>query len=417
MKIVVLGSGVIGLTSAWYLAKAGYEVCVVDRQDSSGQETSFANAGQISYGYSSPWAAPGVPVKAIKWLLQRHAPLVVSPSMSPSMMSWMSKLLINCQQHRYDINKSRMLSLANYSRECLAQLRKDTAIQYQGRQQGTLQVFRDLKQIDAIDKDIALLQESGIDYALLSQQQCIEAEPALALVGHKVVGGLRLPQDETGDCELFCQSLTTLAKQAGVTFKFGVDIQALASDGDKITHVETSEGTLSADKFVVALGSYSNSLLAPLGIKLPVYPVKGYSLTMPITNKAGAPRSTVMDETYKVAVTRFDDRIRVAGTAHLTGFDLSVPDKRTETINMVVDDLFPQAGDLSQASYWSGLRPMTPDGTPVIGETPIDNLFINTGHGTLGWTMACGSAKLLADIIADKPPAIDVTGLNMFRYD
>ncbi len=416
MKAIVLGSGVIGLTSAWYLAKAGYEVCVVDRQLSSGQETSFANAGQISYGYSSPWAAPGVPIKAIKWLMQRHAPLVITPSLSTSMLSWMAKLSVNCQQRHYEVNKSRMLRLANYSRQCLAQLRHDTQINYQGRQLGTLQVFRDVKQVDAIEKDIALLRDSGIEYALLDQQQCVVAEPALARVEHKIVGGLRLPQDETGDCALFCQALTTLAKQAGVKFSFGTDVMALIKEGDKIRYVQTSAGKLYADKVVVALGCYSNALLSPLGIHLPVYPVKGYSLTMPIIDKSAAPLSTVMDETYKVAITRFDDRIRVAGTAHLTGFDLSVPASRTKTISMVVNDLFPAAGDLSQASYWSGLRPMTPDGTPIIGKTSIDNLYLNTGHGTLGWTMACGSAKLLSDIMAGKKTDIDNTGLDISRY-
>ncbi|MCW8331584.1 D-amino acid dehydrogenase [Photobacterium sp. SDRW27] len=416
MEVVVLGSGVIGLTSAWYLAQAGHDVTVVERQPKSAEETSFANAGQISYGYSSPWAAPGIPVKAMKWLLQKHAPLKIKPSVSPELYVWASKMLANCNQKRYQVNKARMLRVANYSRECLLDLRQQHDLQYEGRQQGTLQVFRSEAQIEAVAKDIQVLAESGTQYEELDVASCIAAEPALAKVRDKLVGGLRLPDDETGDCYLFCQQLTELARQAGVQFKFDVTVQSLNQQAGKITSVTTSEGEMTADAYVVAMGSYSASLLSPLGIDIPVYPVKGYSLTMPVTDGDSAPVSTVMDETYKVAMTRFDDRIRVAGTAELAGFDFSLADKRKETIAMVIQDLFPQAGDIRQAEYWSGLRPMTPDGTPVIGKTPFANLFTNTGHGTLGWTMACGSGRLLADIVSGTTADIDPDGLDVFRY-
>lgn len=417
MKVVVLGSGVVGVTTAWYLSQKGCQVTVVDRQPRSGEETSFANAGQISYGYSSPWAAPGIPQKAMRWLFQRHAPLKIAPRMNAEKLTWMSRMLANCQLDRYQINKARMLAIANHSRACLTQLKHTHQLEFQGREQGTLQVFRTEKQLAAIEKDIRLLEQSGTRYELLDVDGCLRQEPGLSPVQEKLTGGLYLPDDETGDCYLFCQQLTELARQHGVTFLFDTQIESLEREHNRITAVAIKQGTLEADAFVVALGSYSTPLLRPLGIRLPVYPVKGYSLTLPLTNPDLAPRSTVMDETYKVAMTRFDDRIRVAGTAELAGFDPSLPQKRKDTIAMVVQDLFPQGGDLSQAEFWSGFRPMTPDGTPIIGRTPLENLYTNTGHGTLGWTMACGSADLLADVITgDKGSRPGFCDLDLFRY-
>ncbi|WP_064609520.1 D-amino acid dehydrogenase [Photobacterium sp. J15] len=421
MEVIVLGSGVIGLTSAWYLAQAGHDVTVVERQSRSAEETSFANAGQISYGYSSPWAAPGIPLKAMKWLLQKHAPLKIKPSVSPELYVWASKMLANCNQEKYQINKARMLRIANYSRDCLQELRQQQKLNYEGRQKGTLQVFRSEAQVEAVAKDIKVLADSGTRYQLLDVAGCIDVEPALAKVKGKLVGGLYLPDDETGDCYLFCQQLTALAEQAGVRFMFDTEVNRFIHQGGKITSVQTSAGELKADAYVVAMGCYSVSVLASLGLssqgmEMPVYPVKGYSLTMPVAEPDLAPQSTVMDETYKVAMTRFDNRIRVAGTAELAGFDLSLSEKRKATIAMVIQDLFPQGGDISKAKFWTGLRPMTPDGTPVIGRTPYANLFTNTGHGTLGWTMACGSGRLLADIVSGREPDIDPVGLDLFRY-
>ncbi|MEH0092360.1 D-amino acid dehydrogenase [Vibrio metschnikovii] len=416
MEIIVLGSGVIGLTSAWYLSQAGHSVTVIDRQARSAEETSFANAGQVSYGYSSPWAAPGVPQKAIKWLLEKHAPLKIKPSLDPKLLNWTTQMLANCQLSRYQTNKARMLSIANHSRECLIELNKNYDIQYQGRQKGTLQVFRKQKQLQAVEKDMQLLEESGTRFELLDVAGCLKQEPGLTPVQDKLVGGLYLPDDETGDCYLFCQQLTELAKSKGVRFEFNTQVQGLLSEGNKITGVQTDKGLLKADAYVVAMGSYSPALLKPFGIDLPVYPVKGYSLTVPIRDADFAPQSTVMDETYKVALTRFDERIRVAGTAELAGFDPSIPEARKATIEMVVKDLFPQGGYFEQAEFWTGFRPMTPDGTPIIGATKLDNLYTNTGHGTLGWTMACGSASLLADIISQRPSKIKTSELNVSRY-
>ena len=388
MKIIVLGSGVIGTTSAYYLAKAGHEVTVIDRQPEAGLETSFANAGEVSPGYAAPWAGPGVPMKAVKWLLMQHSPLVVRPAFDPDMWRWMFQMLANCNQKSYETNKGRMVRLAEYSRDCLVQLRADIGIAYDERSQGTLQLFRTQKQLDGSAADIAVLDRYNVPYSVLDSQGCEAAEPALANVRGKFVGGLQLPGDETGDCFKFTQRLAKMAEQLGVKFRQGVDIQRLVVDQDKITGVITSEGELKADSFVLALGSYSPLLLRQVGIRIPVYPVKGYSITIPIVDATGAPESTVMDETFKVAITRLGDRIRVGGTAEIAGYDLTLRKARRDTLEHSVSDLFPQGGDTSKAEFWCGLRPMTPDGTPVVGPTPFRNLFLNTGHGTLGWTMA-----------------------------
>lgn len=416
MKVIVLGSGVLGVTSAYFLARAGHEVEVVDRCEAPALETSFANAGEVSPGYSSPWAAPGIPWKAVKWMFAAHSPLVIRPRLDPTMWSWMIKMLGECNAERYAINKARMVRVAEYSRDVLRELRSETGITYDERSMGTLEVFRNQKQIDGIASDLKVLDAYGVPYETLDRAGCVAAEPALAHVADKILGGLRLPGDETGDCFKFTQGLAELSKTLGVTYRFGTEIEALTTSGERVTGVRTSAGTLSADAVVVALGSYSPHLLRPLGLALPVYPVKGYSLTLPIVDADAAPVSTVMDEAHKVAITRLGDRIRVAGMAEICGFDLELREKRRATVEHVVSDLFPLGGDLAKAEFWCGLRPMTPDGTPVIGKTPHPGLFLNTGHGTLGWTMACGSAKYLADLMSGRTPEIDTEGLGVDRY-
>ena len=416
MRVLVLGSGVIGVTSAYYLARAGFEVTVVDRQPAAAMETSFANAGQVSPGYASPWAAPGVPLKAIKWLLQRHAPLAIKPTASLDQYLWMAQMLRNCTASRYAVNKERMVRLSEYSRDCLDELRADTGISYEGRTLGTTQVFRTQEQLDNAAKDIAVLQQSGVPYEVLDRAGIARVEPALAGVTDILTGALRLPNDQTGDCELFTTRLAEMAAKLGVEFRYGQNIERLDFAGDRINGVWIDGKLETADRYVLALGSYSPQLLKPLGIRAPVYPLKGYSLTVPITNAAMAPTSTILDETYKVAITRFDNRIRVGGMAEIAGFDLSLNPRRRETLEMIVGDLYPQGGDLTQASFWTGLRPTTPDGTPIVGGTTFRNLFLNTGHGTLGWTMACGSGRLLADLIARKAPQISAEGLDISRY-
>jgi D-amino-acid dehydrogenase len=407
VKILILGSGVVGVTSAYYLAKAGHEVEVIDRQPAAGMETSFANAGQVSPGYSAPWAGPGVPVKALKWMMMRHRPFVMWPRADGKLAWWLAKMLANCTEDAYRVNKARMVRLAEYSRDVLAALRTDTGITYDHREGGTLQLFRTQKQLDHVGDDTAILDQFAVPYAVLDPAGCVAAEPALALTRDHFVGGLRLPGDETGDAHQFTQRLAKLAEGLGVRFRYGVTIKGLEAAGGALTGVATSAGTLTADRYVVALGSYSPALLRPLGLDLPVYPVKGYSITVPITDAAAAPVSTVMDETFKVAITRLGDRIRVGGTAELAGFSHTLRRPRRQTLEHSVTDLFPRGGDISRATFWTGLRPMTPDGTPIVGPTKLANLFTNTGHGTLGWTMACGSGRVLADLIDGRRPDID----------
>jgi D-amino-acid dehydrogenase len=416
MRVAILGSGVIGATAAYYLARAGHDVTVVDRQPGPALETSYANAGEVSPGYSAPWAGPGVPIKAIKWLLMHHSPLVIKPMLEAAMWRWGLAMLANCTEARYAINKARMVRLAEFSRDCMIELRRATGIAYDERMQGTLQLFRTQKQLDGIGKDVEILKQYEVPYQVLDRAGYLQYEPALAEVQHKFVGALRLPGDETGDCYLFTNRIAELAKAAGAVFRFGTAVRALKHEGGAVSGVLTDQGEIVADRTLVALGSYSPALVAPLGLRLPVYPVKGFSITVPITEASKSPESTIMDETHKVAVTRLGDRIRVGGTAQLSGYDLQLNAQRRRTLEFVVTDLFPHGGDVARAEFWTGLRPMTPDGTPIVGPTPIGNLWLATGHGTLGWTMAAGTGRLLAAWMGGGKPEIDTDGLTIDRY-
>lgn len=416
MKVAVLGSGVIGVTTAYYLALAGHEVVVLDRQPGPALETSFANAGEISPGYASPWAAPDIPLKAMKWLFMRYSPLILRPKPDPRMLAWMLAILRNCTSARYARNKARMVRLAGFSREMLIRLRADTGIPYDQRTRGTLQLFRTQHQLDGMAKDVAVLRAGGVPFEILDQQGCIAAEPGLAFAREPFVGGLRLPDDETGDCFKFTNALAEMAAAQGVQFRFATKIEAIEADERGVTAIRTDQGPVIADAYIVALGSFSPGLVRPLGIRLPIYPVKGYSITAPVIAEDRAPVSTVMDETFKIAITRLGDRVRVGGMAEVSGFNTALPASRRATLVRSVGSLFPGAADLDTARFWSGLRPMTPDGPPVIGRIASSNLFLNTGHGTLGWTMACGSGQVLADIISGREPAIDVADLSIARY-
>ena len=416
MKVLVLGGGVIGVSSAYYLARAGHDVELVDRQSGPALETSFGNAGEVSPGYSAPWAGPGVPIKAIKWMLMQHSPLVIWPMLDPAMWRWGAMMLANCTHKAYALNKSRMVPIAEYSRDCLKALRAETGIHYDERARGTLQLFRTQKQLDSIGGDVEVLSQYGVPFKVLDRDGFCEAEPALKITQEKFVGALLLPNDETGDCFKFSNRLAEMAAALGAKFRWNTRIQALQVGGGAITGVHTDAGLLAADRVVLALGSHSPLLLKPVGIDIPVYPVKGYSITVPITEATGAPESTVMDETHKVAVTRLGDRIRVGGTAELAGYSLNLREGRRGTLEHVLSDLFPRGGDVSKATFWCGLRPMTPDGTPIVGATPIQNLLLATGHGTLGWTMAAGTGRVIADLVSGKAPEIDVSGLAMARY-
>jgi D-amino-acid dehydrogenase len=416
MKIAVLGSGVIGVTSAYYLAKAGHDVTVIDRQPAPALETSFANAGEISPGYASPWAAPGVPMKALKWLFMEHAPLILRLKLDSEMLSWLFSLLRNCTSARYAVNKARMVRLAEFSRDRLIELRQQTGIEYEQRMRGTLQVFKTQKQLEGVAKDIEVLSTGNVPFEVMSSERCVAVEPGLQTMAGTIVGGLYLPNDETGDCFKFTTRLAQMAAVLGVRFQFETQVTQLRTDARQISAAMTTRGDVFADAFVLACGSYSARLARPLGLELPVYPVKGYSITVPIQNEASAPQSTLMDETYKVAITRLGGRIRVGGMAEVSGFNNTLEPKRRATLEHSLESLFPGAGNLAEATFWSGLRPMTPDGTPIIGATSFSNLYLNTGHGTLGWTMACGSGQVLADLVSGKSPAIDASDFALSRY-
>ena len=417
MRVIVLGSGVVGVATAYYLACDGHEVAVVDRQSAPGMETSFANAGQVSPGASSPWAAPGIPLKALRWLAMRHRPLVLWPLLDRRLYGWLARLLANCTQEAFDRNKSRMLRLAEYSRDALRTLRTETGIAYDERTGGTLELFRSQAQLDAAGRDTAVLDRFCIPYELLDVTGCIAREPGLADAAPLLAGGLRLPGDETGDAHLFTLRLAELCETKGVHFRLGVAVARLHADEGTLNGIVLATGeVLRADAYVVAAGSFTSALLRPLGLEVPVYPVKGYSLTAAVTDPAMAPASTVMDETYKVAITRLGDRVRIGGTAELAGFDLRLRRPRRATLEHSVCDLFPRGCDPATGSFWTGLRPMTPDGTPLVGATRVRGLYLNTGHGTLGWTMACGSGRFLADVIGGKKPDLDPADLALERY-
>lgn len=415
MRILVLGGGVIGITSAWYLHQRGFDVTVIDRQPGPAMEASSTNAGQIAPSYAAPWAAPGIPTKALKWLFKRHTPLSIYLDGTLSQLNWLWHVFKNCDERCYQINKQRMMSMGFYSKACLQTLIKQTGIKYNEERKGILQLFRHPQQIEDAIKDMAILQEYNIRCRLLDSTQLADVEPALTTMQHKLVGGLHFMEDATGDCKLFARRLMSIASAVGVNFRFNTAFERLLRRGDQIYGVKCGEEVLEADAYVVASGSWSTPLLDQL-VALPVYPVKGYSLTIPILCSAFAPTSSIMDETYKVAITRLDNKIRAAGMAELNGFSRSLLVSRRETLKMVVQDLYPGAGEQSKAEFWCGLRAMTPDGIPLVGRTPIANLFLNTGHGTLGWTMACGSGELLADIISQQSTAIDAEDYSVMRY-
>ena len=415
MKVLVLGGGVIGVTSAWYLQQAGHEVTVVDRQPGPGLETSHANGGQVSWGAGTPWAAPGVPLKALKWMFRRHSPLVLRPRLDPAMWTWLWKMLANCTPERCAVNKERMVRLARYSHECLKTLRRETGIHYDEHLTGVLELFRTQPEFEEAARDAAALSRWGIECRLLDRADCIACEPALRAARDKFIGGLHFPGDESGDCFQFTRSLADLSRAKGVAFAFDTRVERLEANGNRLKCAHTDKGEITADVYLLACGSYSPLLLRPLDIRLPVYPVKGYSATLPLRDIAAAPAGSVTDATYKVVITRLGGKLRGAGTAELAGYDLRLRPARLATITHVLSDLFPGAGDPGQAQFWCGLRPMTPDNPPVLGVTPYKNLFLNTGHGTLGWTMACGSGKILADTISSRVTDIDLNGLTLAR--
>ena len=417
MKVVVLGAGIIGTTSAYFLAKQGHEVTVIDRQDSVSMETSHANAGCLSYGFTSPWASPGLPFSVLKWVLTGRSPLIINPNMSVETVKFLYRMFKNCNSRSYEINKSRMLRVANYSQKALLEIETDFDLYYEQKKQGSLQLFWDSKEIEKTQKDIAILDKFNINSQLLSAEECVKIEPGLQYVKNKLAGGIQFMDDFTGNCYLFSTEVYKKCVEMGVNFEFNTEIKSLQINNDKITSVSTDSGEIKADCYSVSLGSYSTKILSKIGVEIPIYPVKGYSITLPVLSNEDAPQSTIMDEKNKIAITRLGDRIRVAGMAHLTDFDKNLRTKSLDSLMSGLDLLFPKSYESSkETNFWTGFRPSTPDGTPIIGPTPYNNLFLNTGHGTLGWTMSAGSGKLLANLVSGIDPEISTEGIDMSRY-
>ena len=417
MKVVVLGAGIIGTTSAYFLAKQGHEVTVIDRQDSVSMETSHANAGCLSYGFTSPWASPGLPFSVLKWVLTGRSPLIINPNMSVETIKFLYRMYKNCNSRSYEINKSRMLRVANYSQKALLEIETDFDLYYEQKKQGSLQLFWDSKEIEKTQKDIAILDKFNINSQLLSAEECVKIEPGLQYVKNKLAGGIQFMDDFTGNCYLFSTEVYKKCVEMGVNFEFNTEIKSLQISNDKIASVLMDRGEIKADCYSVSLGSYSTKILSKIGIEIPIYPVKGYSITLPVLSNEDAPQSTIMDEKNKIAITRLGDRIRVAGMAHLTDFDKNLRTKSLDSLMSGLDLLFPKSYESSkETNFWTGFRPSTPDGTPIIGPTPFNNLFLNTGHGTLGWTMSAGSGKLLANLVSGIDPEISTEGIDMSRY-
>ena len=418
MRVLILGSGIIGTTSAYYLAKQGHDVTVIDRQNSVALETSHANAGQLSYSFSSPWAAPGLPLSLIKWMFSKHPPLIVNPNLNSETVKFLYQMLKNCNSKSYEINKSRMVRVSNFSKKCLLELEKDEDIFYEQRKQGSLLLFKSAKQIENIKKDLSLLEKLNIQYELLDLNGCIQAEPGLHHVKSEFTSGLRFANDCTGNCYLFTNQLYKKCLEMGVKFEFNTQIEDIQIEKERISSIKTNRGEFDSDSYVVALGSYSSKILSKIGINIPVYPVKGYSITLPVLNNEDAPQSTIIDDTFKIGITRLGNNIRVAGTAHITGYNLELREKSLSLLKYGLNRLFPYATEeCDDMKFWAGLRPNTPDGPPIIGSTPYSNLYLNTGHGTLGWTMSLGSGKLLADIISGIEPEISLDGIDMSRFN
>jgi D-amino-acid dehydrogenase len=415
MRVIVLGAGVIGTSSAYYLAKAGHEVTVVDRQHGPALETSFANAGGICPGFAGPWAAPGMPGKIVRRMLARHSPFALRPRLDPYQWRWLAQFLKNCAPERFARNKARMQRIAHYSKACLKELRGETGITFDHGAGGVLQLFRTEEELAGAEKVTRVLAQFGVAHRVLEAAGVLAIEPSLRDAAVSFAGGLHLPDDETGDCHKFTAALAELLRERGVGFRFDTRVIGIRVEGKRVTGIVTDIGTIDADSYVVALGSEAAPLLRTVGIDLPIYPVKGYSVTVEAVENVPAPRSSVMDEHYKVMITRMGTRIRAAGVAEIAGYDLSVRRSGPATVTASLRELFPQVGGLATVKPWAGLRPMTPDGPPYLGATGIANLYVNVGQGSNGWTQACGCGRIVADVISGRKPEIDMEGFGIDR--
>ena len=412
MRVVVLGAGVIGTTSAWFLRERGHDVTVIERQAAAAMETSFANGGQISVSHVEPWAAPKAPLQILKWLSRPDAPLLFRPTLDPRQWRWGIAFLLECLPSRTRRNMLQILAISKYSGDVLRELRASTGMHYDDLQRGILQVYTDEAGFASAVKAAELVRRYGAAREAKTAEECVAIEPALRHRRDWIAGGTYTATDETGDARKFTQELAARAAQRGVAFRYGVNVASLVSEGGAIVGVRVADGqgreeALTGDAYAVCLGSYTPLLLAPVGVQALVYPAKGYSATIPILKSDAAPAGSITDDAKKIVFTRLGERLRVAGTAELSGYELDLNRVRCEALTRRATEWFGDAIDASRADYWTGLRPATPSGVPLIGRTRYPNLYLNTGHGTLGWTMGTGSGKALADIVSGKTPEVD----------
>lgn len=409
MKVLVLGAGVIGVTGAWYLAAAGHEVTLVDRREAAGLETSFANGGQISASHAEPWAKPEIVPKILRWLGREDAPLLFRPRADWAQWRWGLGFLRESLPGRFEANCRTLSGLARYSRECLRSLRRATGIHYDELTRGILHFCTSGRDFEALGRHAEAMRRLGMDREIKSAAQCLALEPALAASRSPIAGGVYLPEDESGDARKFTQALAALCREKGVRFVHDTTITGIEAAAGRVTAVRAGTERLSADAYVVSLGSYSPLLLQPLRIRIPVYPLKGYSITLPLDDghETAAPTVSLTDEAHKIVISRLGNRLRAAGTAELTGYDTEVNAVRCDALLARVRHLFPALDGIEASERWAGLRPATPDNVPVIGGTRLPNLYLNTGHGTLGWTLACGSGRAIADLVSGRRPEVD----------
>jgi D-amino-acid dehydrogenase len=411
MHVVVLGAGVVGVTSAWYLRQKGYDVTVVERQRKAGTETSYANGGQVSVSHAEPWANPSAPLKVLKWMTKPDAPLLFRPRFDPAQWLWAMSFLRECTSARAAWNIRQMVNLGTYSRSCLQALRKDAGIEYDHLEKGILHFYTSQKEFDAAQAPARIMRDLGCDRQVIDASRAVELEPALAPIRDRIAGATYTSEDESGDARKFTQSLAKRAEEAGVTFLYGTEVVSFEKASDHILGVNVihdgQHQTLRADNYVLSLGSYSAILARKLGLFLNIYPAKGYSITVPVKNEEAAYKVSLTDDEYKLVFSRLGDRIRVAGTAELNGYSRELNLNRCRAIVRRTADIMPDAAHWDQAEFWAGLRPTTPSNVPYVGKSRLGNLFLNTGHGTLGWTHSCGSAAALADIIAGHRPDVD----------
>ncbi len=409
--VVVLGGGIIGVTSAYHLARSGCRVTLVERQDAAGMETSFANGGLVTPSMSAPWASPGLPRMLLKYLGREGSPFLVRPSALPGLMSWGLAFLAQCTETSWRRNMETTLRLCQYSREALGDLVDEVGIRYDANDNGTLHLFRDELSMQSTKRSSEIIGKLGVRYRVLDADGCAELEPALGPQIKQISGGIHYPGDEAGDAHKFTQELARFCAANGVDFRYGESVQRIEVDNGAVCAIVTDKERLQADTCLIALGNQSAALVKPLGVRLPIYPVKGYSLTFPVGGWNGAPAVPFVDDGRKMGIVRMGDRVRVAGTAEFTGYDKTLSAKRIENLRAFFFSLFPDYPHREDGEAWTGLRPTTPEGVPYLGQTPVQGLYLNTGHGHLGWTMSCGSAKVITDIITGKDPAIDLAGM------